>query len=108
MLIQNIKLILWKMIKICALICHIKGTYPIFWKLFYLWTNSNKIRTVYVKQKIKYILLVTFFPVFFLVFFLFTILWTNYDKIVFTQIPKALSVLVLEKKQRVFWKTRYI
>ena len=25
-----------------------KGTYPIFWKLFYLWTDSNKICTVYV------------------------------------------------------------
>ena len=41
-------------------------------------------------------------PVFFLVFFLFTILWTNCNKIVFTQIPKALSILVLGKKQRVF------
>ena len=46
------------------------------------------------------------FPVFFVVFFLFTILWTNCNKIVFTQIPKALSVLVLGKKQRVFWKAR--
>ena len=27
----------------------IMGTYPIFWKLFYLWTDSNKICTVYVK-----------------------------------------------------------
>ena len=44
------------------------------------------------------------FPVFFVVFFLFTILWTNCNKIVITQIPKALSVLVLGKKQRVFWK----
>ena len=41
------------------------------------------------------------FPVFFVVFFLFTILWTNCNKIVFTQIPKALSVLVLGKKQSV-------
>ena len=40
------------------------------------------------------------FPVFLLVFFLFTILWTNCNKIVFTQIPKALSVLVLGKKKK--------
>ena len=40
------------------------------------------------------------FPVFFLVFFLYVILWTNCDKIIFTQIPKALSVLVLEKKNK--------
>ena len=40
------------------------------------------------------------FPVFFVVFFLFTILWTNCNKIVFTQIPKALSVLVLGKKTK--------
>ena len=46
------------------------------------------------------------FPVFFIVFFLFTILWTNYNKIAFTQIPKALSDFVLGKKQRVFWKAR--
>ena len=46
------------------------------------------------------------FLVFFIVFFLFTILWTNCNKIAFTQIPKALSVLVLGKKQRVFWKAR--
>ena len=45
-------------------------------------------------------------PVFFVVFFLFTILWTNCNKIVFTQIPKALSVLVLGKKQRVFLKAK--
>ena len=48
------------------------------------------------------------FPVFFVVFFLFTILWTNCNKIVFTQIPKALSVLVLGKKQRVFWKAVFL
>ena len=41
------------------------------------------------------------FPVFLLVFFLFTILWTNCNKIVFTQIPKAFSVLVLGKKKSV-------
>ena len=41
------------------------------------------------------------FPVFFIVFFLFTILWTNCNKIVFTEIPKALSVLELGKKQSV-------
>ena len=35
------------------------------------------------------------------VFFLFTFLLTNCNKIVFTQIPKALSVLVLGKKQSV-------
>ena len=46
------------------------------------------------------------FPVFFLVFFLFIILWINGNEIVFTQIPKALSVLVLGKKQRLFWKAR--
>ena len=46
------------------------------------------------------------FPVFFIVFFLFTILWTNYNKIAFTEIPKALSDFVLGKKQRVFWKAR--
>ena len=46
------------------------------------------------------------FPVFFLVFFLFTILWTNCNKKVFTQIPKALPVLVLGKKERVFWKAK--
>ena len=40
------------------------------------------------------------FPVFFVVFFLFTILWTNCNKFVFTQIPKALSVLVLGKKTK--------
>ena len=44
------------------------------------------------------------FPVFFLVFFLFTILWTNCNKIVFTQIPKALSVLVLGKNKECFGK----
>ena len=27
----------------------LKGTYPILWKLFYSWTDSNRIRTVYVK-----------------------------------------------------------
>ena len=40
------------------------------------------------------------FLVFFVVFFLFTILWTNCNKIVFIQIPKALSVLVLGKKNK--------
>ena len=46
------------------------------------------------------------FPVFFffVVFFLFTILWTNCKKIVFTQIPKALLVLVLGKKKECFGK----
>ena len=44
------------------------------------------------------------FPVFFVVFFLFTILWTNCNKIVFTQIPKALSVLVLGKNKECFGK----
>ena len=39
------------------------------------------------------------FPVFFVVLFLFTILWTNCNKIVVTQIPKALSVLVLGKNK---------
>ena len=53
----------------------------------------------------KYILFMTFLPLF-LVFFLFTIVWTNCNKIVFTQIPKALSVFVLVKKQRVFWEAR--
>ena len=43
---------------------------------------------------------------FFLVFLLFTILWTNSNKIIFTQSPKALSVLVLGKKKTVFWKAR--
>ena len=38
------------------------------------------------------------------VFFLFTILWTNCNKIVFTQIPKALSVLVLGKNKEYFGK----
>ena len=50
------------------------------------------------KNKIYFAL--DFFPVFFVVFFLFTILWTNCNKIVFTQIPKALSVLVLGKKNK--------
>ena len=44
------------------------------------------------------------FPVFFIVFFLFTILWTNCNKIAFTQIPKALSVLVLGKNKECFGK----
>ena len=43
-------------------------------------------------------------PVFFLVFFLFTILWTNCNKIVFTQNPKTLSVLVLGKTKECFGK----
>ena len=38
------------------------------------------------------------------VFFLFTILWTNCNKIAFTQIPKALSVLVLGKNKECFGK----
>ena len=44
------------------------------------------------------------FPVFFIVFFLFTILWTNCNKIALTQIPKALSVLVLGKNKECFGK----
>ena len=52
------------------------------------------------KNKIYFAL--NILPVFFLVFFLFTILWTNFNKITLIQIPKALSVLVLGKKQRVF------
>ena len=54
------------------------------------------------KNKIYFAL--DIFPVFFLVFFLFTILWTNCNKIVFTQIPKALSVLVLGKNKECFGK----
>ena len=50
------------------------------------------------KNKIYFAL--DIFPVFFVVFFLFTISWTNCNKIVFTQIPKALSVLVLGKKNK--------
>ena len=46
------------------------------------------------------------FPISFVVLHLFTILWTNLNKIVFTHIPKALSVMVLGKKQRVIWKAR--
>ena len=38
--------------------------------------------------------------VFFLVFFLFTILWTNCNNKVFTQIPKALSVFGARKKTK--------
>ena len=44
------------------------------------------------------------FPVFFVVFFLFTIFKTNCNKIDFTQIPKALSVLVLGKNKECFGK----
>ena len=44
------------------------------------------------------------FPVFFVVFILFTILWTNCNKIVITQIPKASSVLVLGKNKKCFGK----
>ena len=44
------------------------------------------------------------FHVFFLVFFIFTILLTNCNKIVFIQIPKALSLLVLRKNKECFGK----
>ena len=46
------------------------------------------------------------FSVFFLVYILFTILWTNCNKIVYTQIPKALSVLVLGKKTKSVLKSQ--
>ena len=84
----------------------IKGTYPIFWNFFfYLWTDSNKICTVAIcKMKNKIYFAPDIFPVFFLVLLLFTILWKNCNKIVFTEIPKALSVLVLGKKQECFGK----
>ena len=47
------------------------------------------------KMKNKIYFASDIFTVSFVVFFLFTLLWTNCNKIVFTQIPKALSVLVL-------------
>ena len=56
------------------------------------------------KMKNKIYFAPDIFTVLFLVFFLFTILWTNCNKIVSTQIPKALSVLVLGKKKECFGK----
>ena len=82
-----------------------KGTYPIFWKLLFVDRFEQNLHSI-CKMKNKIYFARDIFPVFFLVFFLFTVLWTNCNKIVFTQIPKALSVLVPGKKQRVFWKAR--
>ena len=56
------------------------------------------------KMKNKIYFYHVIFPAFFVVFFLFTILWTNCNKIVFTQIPKALSVLVLGKNKECYGK----
>ena len=85
----------------------VKGTYPIFLETFLFVDRFKQNLHSICKMKNKIYVAPDIFPVFFVVFFLFTILWTNCNKIVFTQIPKALSVLVLEKKkQRVFWKAR--
>ena len=56
------------------------------------------------KMKNKIYFALDIFPVFFVVFFLFTILWINCNKIVFTQITKALSVMVLGKNKECFGK----
>ena len=83
-----------------------KGDLPNFLKTFlFVARFEQNLHSIY-KIKNKIYFAYDIFPVFFVVFFLFTILWTNCNKIVFTQIPKALSVLVLGKKQRVFWKAR--
>ena len=81
------------------------GTYPIFLETFLFVNRFEQNLHSICKMKNKIYFAHNIFPVFFLVFFLFTILLTNCNKI-FTQIPKALSVLVLGKKQRVFCKAR--
>ena len=69
------------------------GTYRIFWKLFLFVDRFEQNLHSICKMKNKIYFALDIFPVFFVVFFLFTILWTNYNKIVFTQIPKFSQVL---------------
>ena len=80
-----------------------KGSYPIFWKLLFVNRFEQNLHSI-CKIKSKTYFAPDIFPIFFLVFFLFTILWTYCNKIVFTQIPQALSVLVLGKNKKCFGK----
>ena len=82
------------------------GDLPNFFETFLFVNRFEQNLHSICKMKNKIYFAHNIFPVVSLVLFLFFILWTNYNKIIFTQIPKALSVLVLGKKQRVFWKAR--
>ena len=79
----------------------LRGPTQFFGKLFLSVDRFEQNFHSICKMKNKIYFAHDIFPDFFVVFFLFTILWTNCNKIVFTQIPKALSVLVLGKKQSV-------
>ena len=82
----------------------IKGTYPIFLETFLFVDRFEQNLRSICKLKNKIYFVHDIFPVFFIVFFLFTNLWTNCNKIAVTQIPKALSVLVLGKNKECFGK----
>ena len=83
------------------IVFHLRGPTQFFGNFFICGPIRTKIKN---KMKNKIYFAPDILPVFFVVFFLFTILWTNCNKIIFTQIIKALSVLVLEKKKKCFGK----